>query len=78
MTSPIAYTNNQGTNYVAGLQAARDLLQNETIANDGNDKVLVFLSDGLPTKHFADLDTEPISDNLKGSGKEDQNEYDIA
>ena len=38
-----------GTNYTAGLFAAIEQFKSAAIANDGNAKVMMFLSDGLPT-----------------------------
>ena len=44
-------TSAQGTNYMAGLDAAEQLLDASSIQNDGNEKVVIFLSDGLPTEY---------------------------
>lgn len=61
---PITYTNVSGTNYVAGLQNALTLL--EQVKDDGNEKFMIFISDGPPTKYY-----ESLSSNvLKGSGSE--------
>lgn len=41
------FSSGGGTNYMCGLWQAVDTLK--TVANDGNQKVMIFLSDGVPT-----------------------------
>ena len=71
--SAISYTNVSGTNYVAGLQRATAFLNQVTGEHeDGNKKVMVFLSDGLPTKYYTSLDD---TGTPSGSGKEDSDAF---
>lgn len=66
----IKYSNVQGTNYVAGLQEARDFFQDPKVINDGNKKVLIFISDGFPTKYYNHLKDDATTTTPGGSGQE--------
>ncbi len=46
-------TSDSGTNYVAGLGAANDYFN--AVKDDGNEKILIFLSDGAPTRYYTSL-----------------------
>lgn len=51
MQKPIDVTGkwNTGTNYAAGFRLARDMFTSNYVRNDGNEKVMIFISDGVPT-----------------------------
>lgn len=55
----ISISNASGTNYVAGLQEALAFL--EEVKSNGNAKIMIFISDGLPTRYFDSLYSEPTS-----------------
>lgn len=42
------------TNYCAGFLQAKRLLEDPAVAEDGHQKVILFLSDGIPTCHIAE------------------------
>lgn len=42
------------TNYCAGFLQAKRLLEDPAVADDGHQKVILFLSDGIPTCHIAE------------------------
>lgn len=53
-TTAYCYT---GTNYHAALLRASDMFNSPAIANDGNVKVMIFFSDGVPTCYISDYGT---------------------
>lgn len=55
----------QGTNYTAGMREV--LAKLEEKKDDGNKKVLVFLSDGVPTYYLPDMSVTPV-ENTKIPG----------
>lgn len=52
----------QRTNYCAGLKVASDML--DQVKDDGNKKIMLFLSDGVPTYYM----TSPTSTSRRGTG----------
>ncbi|EPH04233.1 hypothetical protein HMPREF1654_00979 [Streptococcus intermedius SK54 = ATCC 27335] len=44
--------NRNGTNYAAGLHLANKMLNDPSIANNGHRKIMIFISDGVPTFYF--------------------------
>ncbi|MDY2670451.1 MAG: vWA domain-containing protein [Anaerovoracaceae bacterium] len=52
----------QGTNYTAGFRQM--LSQLKEVQDDGNKKILVFLSDGVPTYYFPDIDVKANQDKI--------------
>ncbi|MGT2922460.1 DUF7604 domain-containing protein [Streptococcus canis] len=46
----LSYLSNNGTNYHAGLLKADEMLQK--VANNGHRKIMLFISDGVPTFYF--------------------------
>jgi len=42
----------QRTNYCAGLKVASDMLKDSEVKDDGNKKIMIFLSDGVPTYYI--------------------------
>ncbi len=56
-----------GTNYEAALMRAYDVFNNQSIINDGNDKVLVFISDGVPTCFIDNSGTRRDGTTLEGA-----------
>jgi hypothetical protein len=55
---PVRHKYMQGTNYTAGFRQV--LSQLEKVKNDGNKKILVFLSDGVPTYYFPNMDAQAV------------------
>jgi|GEM_PF-492957 len=55
----ITYQNGKGTNYIAGLQMARECLSK--VQNDGRKKIMIFLSDGIPNYYYPSLDDATLS-----------------
>jgi LPXTG-motif cell wall-anchored protein len=57
ISSPKAITVNAdygtGTNYAAALKAATAMLNSSSVKNDGNRKIMLFLSDGVPTFYLS-------------------------
>ncbi|WP_165248003.1 DUF7604 domain-containing protein [Adlercreutzia sp. ZJ141] len=51
--SNVAGQANNGTNYSAGLLEAKSLLTDPKIAGNGHKKVMLFLSDGIPTYYLS-------------------------
>lgn len=48
----ISYRNATGTNYMAGMWAAADMLRSDSVvAANGHKKMVIFLTDGIPTYH---------------------------
>ncbi len=61
VSDDITYVNTNGqianaTNYCAGLSEAYNVLNDEKIRNNGHKKVLLFLSDGVPTVYLKKYD----------------------
>ena len=76
----IVYSNVSGTNYVLGLQEAHSFLQDSRVVNDENRKVLIFLSDGLPTRYYGKIvDGVKVGDldssGYYGTGSETDEEF---
>ncbi|MDR1630194.1 MAG: Cna B-type domain-containing protein [Oscillospiraceae bacterium] len=54
----ISYRASTGTNYMAGMWAAADMLRSDSaVANNGHKKMVVFLTDGLPTYYIQKTQT---------------------
>lgn len=50
------YLRLQRTNYCAGLRMAEDLLNSDAVKGDGHKKMIIFLSDGVPTFYLTNKD----------------------
>lgn len=50
----ISAMNEQGTNYSAGLAQASDMFNDPSVKNNGHRKLMVFVSDGVPTFYVDD------------------------
>ncbi len=66
---------NTGTDYDASFRLAYDMFTDPSVATDGHEKVLIFISDGVPTCYidsngdragstFSTVDDEPATDNI--------------
>lgn len=73
-TGEIGGKESNGTDYTAGLWQAADTLQDPSVLSDNNPKVVVFLSDGIPThyistnsRYFDYPDTATYTDYKSGS-----------
>ena len=66
---------NTGTNYDASFRLAYDMFTSDAVKNDGHEKVMIFISDGVPTCYiasngdragstFSTVDNQPATDNI--------------
>lgn len=78
----VDYSNVSGTNYVAAMKSIVDYLGRIEVVNDGHKKVVVYISDGLPTYFNSTVNDkdQPEYADLKGEftvgeGSEKEDEY---
>lgn len=75
---PVLYTDGTGTNYCTPLYRAAQLFKDDRVFNDGNKKVLIFITDGEPHQSVSWYDGEntvTISTNRDARARHNREAY---
>lgn len=75
---PVLYTDGTGTNYCTPLYRAAQLFKDDRVVNDGNKKVLIFITDGEPHESVSWYDgnnTVTISTNRDARARHNREAY---
>lgn len=76
---PVLYTDGTGTNYCTPLYRAAQLFKDDRVVNDGNKKVLIFITDGEPHESVSTYDdgdnTVTISKNRDARARHNREAY---